>query len=581
MYVKRFFRIRRVKCGQEKPKCIRCSSTGRKCEYEDARNITGTFSSASASSTISILDNPLSSFTRNTVWRERRAFAYYFQHVALFVGGGLDPDLWSTFIPQFCHTEPAVWDAIITMSALCESLEQCSDFTTVTQSHGDALSWYSRSVSTMRRRIERGQVDIFVGLISCVLFICIEALQGRVEDALQLYGQGIHLINALRAQVVSRAIPATKAALLEDAIVPIFVYLGVAAVNPSAPSVGALLPPNVHAHNDHVSMPEFASLKSAREAIGLLGAEAMLFERACQEHLLKSHTSRLPQEFLDQQARLLDKLGSWYIAFTRLINSIRDGFSPQQVGVSALLFAYHKTALVIVTICVSLSRTMADACLPDFQFIVEQSATALDASARSNGTQPPFTCDMGVGLPLWVTCLRCRDPIIRRTALKLLRRAPLVQGFHSTTEAVTFAERIMVLEETRAMTIKKAQITSIMQSKSTNPFSEYQCHGEDKSNAISGVDQSSPINIPGTEFPAPPHPTIVNMRHHTTTSLLIPEEARIGPIFLSSMTNEDIGQGNPNHDATFLRFMWKQQNPASNTWFRVHERLPVTFSPLE
>jgi hypothetical protein len=95
------------------------------------------------------------------VWRERRFFAYYFQHVAASIGGELDLDFWSTIVPQVCRSEPAVWDAIIAISALFESPEPCPDLVplrrensrTLNQNHRDALGWYARSVSAIRQRI--------------------------------------------------------------------------------------------------------------------------------------------------------------------------------------------------------------------------------------------------------------------------------------------------------------------------------------------------------------------------------------------------------------------------------------------
>lgn len=101
--------------------------------------------------------------------------------------------------PRFCillstrRAEPAVWDAINSISILFESPEQCSDpvflrrqnesFHAPSQNQKDALTWYSRSLSNIRLQIDRGSADPYVALITCVLYICVETLQGRVEEA--------------------------------------------------------------------------------------------------------------------------------------------------------------------------------------------------------------------------------------------------------------------------------------------------------------------------------------------------------------------------------------------------------------
>ncbi|CEL09787.1 hypothetical protein ASPCAL12916 [Aspergillus calidoustus] len=72
-------KTRKIKCGEEKPSCRRCLAAKYKCEYAHTSPTNTTYSSLPT--TTSILDLPISA-SPNTVWRERRAFAYYFQHAA-------------------------------------------------------------------------------------------------------------------------------------------------------------------------------------------------------------------------------------------------------------------------------------------------------------------------------------------------------------------------------------------------------------------------------------------------------------------------------------------------------------------
>ncbi|KAJ0421420.1 hypothetical protein BJY00DRAFT_312028 [Aspergillus carlsbadensis] len=469
-------KTRRVKCGEEKPSCLRCSSTGRKCEYDARANARlGTYSSASASTVVSLLEfdkprspgssssSPSSGSSSNSVWRERRAFAYYFQHAASFVGG-LDADFWSSVVPQVCRIEPAVWDAIIALSAMFETHEDSHSYTTsssnnnspslsLTENRRDALAWYSRAVSAVRLRIERGFGDVFIGLISCVLFICIEALQGSTEEAIRLYAQGVQLIVALRAQIAAGGIPASKASLLEDTIVPIFVRLAIMALTVSGVSVENLMAETAQL------LTGFASLKAAREALVLLTIEVQQFQGICEEHHAKVQwTGDIPPGFIAQQAALFSRLRNWHTAFTTLTHTLRpqpknEPPAAKESSTIALLSAYHEMAYTLTAICISPRKTLTDSYVQNFQNIVDHSRAALDASARSDGSQPPFTFDIGVGFPIWFTCLRCADPGIRRQALALLRRAPLVEGFYGNRTVTVSAEAIMVIEESLAMAI--------------------------------------------------------------------------------------------------------------------------------
>ncbi|KAJ5963404.1 DNA repair protein rad10 [Penicillium vulpinum] len=547
-------KIRRVKCGEEKPSCVRCTSTGRKCDFEDAQ----------PPSTISVIANPLSlSPNTNTVWRERRAFAYYFESAASSIGGGLDVDFWRTVVPQVCRYEPAVWDAIITISALFEYakkspnpvLQGRDSQISLTQNHQDALGWYSRSVSAVRQRIEQGSVDVFVGLISCVLFICIEAIQGNADGALQLYRQGVQLIIALRPQIASGA--ASQASMLEDTIIPIFVRLGTFALAIGGAPVTALLN-----DTEHALTKQFDSLKSAREAIVLLAIEIPLFETSCTKHLLQAGASHVPEEFNLKLFSLATRLKNWHTSFEKLMTSLRtkDLLSLQQIGTSALLLSYHEMLYIMLETCTSLSLMQFDAYLPNFQNIVEQCGNAPKASERSDGTQPPFTFEVNVGLPLWFTSLRCREPRTRRAALALLYQAPSVQGFYQCSIWATVGRTIMELEESRAMEINGVHHTPIFGAlESTN-------------GPISGSELATTSSYAVSEPRIP-------------AALFIPEEVRIGPIaafrpmdgFPPGTTEADIAKWNRGPDQLFLRFSRNERGLADDSCRIVYEYIPLDF----
>ncbi|KAG0156756.1 hypothetical protein PDIDSM_3937 [Penicillium digitatum] len=462
---------------------------------------------------------------------ERRAFAYYFECAASSIGGGLDVYFWRTVVPQVCRYEPAVWDAIITISALFERPQKCPDHVlqryddniSLTKSHQDALGWYSRSVSPVRQRIEQGSVDVFVGLISCVLFICIEAIQGNADGAVQLYCQGVQLINALRSQITSLA-----------------------------------------ADTEYALTQQFDSLKSAREAIVLLAIEIPLFETACTKESPQGHVYHMPDEFNTRRFSLVARLRNWHIAFHKLMTVLcaKDILSLQQIGTSALLLSYHEMLYIMLETCTSLSLMQFDAYLPNFQNIVEQSAIAPKASVRSDGTQPPFTFDLNVGLPLWFTSLRCREPRTRRAALALLRQAPLVQGFYQCSMWAAVGETIMELEESYAMAKKVAY------------------HSPN-----SGTLDLKDGPIPSFELAASSYSALADMGSTTPTALFIPEEVRIGPIaafrpidgFPSGTTEADIAKWNRGPDQVFLRYSRSERGMGGNSYRVVYEYVPFDF----
>ncbi|CAI7622951.1 unnamed protein product [Penicillium pancosmium] len=543
-------KIRRVKCGEEKPQCLRCTSTGRKCDYQNGNSV-----KYSSAATALPLHSSLS-LSPDKGSRERRAFAYYFQHAAESIGGGLDVEFWRIIVPQVCRSESAIWDAMISISSLFECPDPCPDLTSLrrgnqprylSQKHQDALDWYSRAVTTVRESIERGGADAFVGLITCVLFICIETLLGGVEEALRLYGQGIHLIHTLRAQSQCGTVAPAKLFLLRETIIPLFVRLGAISLH----SVWALASTLVDESGDvFATKQQFTSLKSARDAIVVLATEIPLFESRCEDYLKRSHAWHISEEMMHRQRVLSAELQSWHLAFTKFMEPV---LSASEIGTGALLLTYYEMLSVMLTVCVSSSRITTDACFHNFQNIVEQGAVAVNSLAGPDGTLPPFTFEVGVGLPLWFTCLRCREPTVRRTALALLRRTHRLYGLYKRDEGAALAETIMMIEERQAIEMSIAPST------------------------ISG--QLSILNSTLTASPSPP-PSEVDIR---TPGLVIPQGARIRPhgVFRPrdgcppEATEKDIAAWKRNDEQPIMQYSWNEYDQASNMWTRVYGYAPL------
>jgi hypothetical protein len=197
----------------------------------------------------------------------------------------MNVDFWTGVVPQICRSEPTVWDAMIAISTLYENPTQCVHFHflrdrrnkafSLSNAQQDALTWYSRSISSVSSQIQRGSADPYIALISCALFICVETIQGHMEQALELYRQGIALILDLRAQIGHGGVSSSKAVLLERSIVPLFLRLGTSSLTIS----GTQFPIEVFGFVETDTSVGFASVDSARTLMSALAAEVILFER--------------------------------------------------------------------------------------------------------------------------------------------------------------------------------------------------------------------------------------------------------------------------------------------------------------
>ncbi|PLB55675.1 putative C6 finger domain protein [Aspergillus steynii IBT 23096] len=562
-------RIRKVKCGQEKPNCKRCTSTGRKCEY-DASPASNTFSSTP--STGSILDRPLSS-APNTVWRERRAFAYYSEHAASLIAGDLDSSFWREIVPQICRREPAVWDAVNAMSALFESPDPCLDpvflrrspemFRSLHQSHRDAFTWYSRSLSKVQSQLSQGTVDTYTALVSCVLFICIETLQGHVESALGLYRQGESLILDLLHRGNSKGPYFAEKFFLEDTVIPLFLRLGTIAL-----TISGVPPSRLIGTGNIMSTNQFTSLNSARFAMMPLASEGLLFQRAAEEHLLAvGGELHVTEEFIAQQKILIARLEGWHCSFQQFLE-----LSPESKNGAAILLVYYAAIKIVVSAGLAEDEAIYDAHTSDFQTLVDQADLALDASAGLNGAQPPFTFEMGVGIPLFLAAMKCRHRSIRTRALHLLRKSPPVQGFYKCAPGAALAQGISEIEDG----------LSILMLKGPEP------HTGAMSPASTSGSYDQPSSCP-TKTPEPSLPPTFNTPPYSpervsSTRSIIPDKARIKfiGIFRPQDTpwhvgDLDLSKWKRGPDQLFMKFMRNQYNTSSGLWERVDDVIPLDY----
>ncbi|KAJ6120969.1 transcriptional regulator family: Fungal Specific TF [Penicillium sp. IBT 18751x] len=424
------------KCGEEKPYCLRCTSTGRRCCYNNP----------SPPKTTGRPQLQLVSFS-NQGSRERRAFEYYFHHAGPSLSGVLDRAFWRGSVLQFCRREPVVWDAIISLSALYERPpvhetppEQLINYPAAVKHcyHHEALVWYSRSLSRLQQRINQGVADLTVSLISCVLFIAIELLQGNRMAAQALYRQGARMmVSALSA-------PTTTSAALE----PIFRRIGTwVLIMNGASDVSWDL-------NLAVPDESFASIEEARDVLCGIMAEMKALNVDCKAYLRMTGDARLHEvsDLATRQQHLKSRLSQW----SRLFTSLEPVQDTSIDGATALLLMTYTGILIESEACLNPDQSIYDSYEYEFAQIVNWAPIAVAWTRSSDGKQPPLMFEMGVFLPLFVTGLKCPFPLTRRKAIQCLRESPPAQGFFMSVPASHIVSIIVGLEEDPAFLPKQA-----------------------------------------------------------------------------------------------------------------------------
>ncbi len=156
-------------------------------------------------------------------------------------------------------------------------------------------------------------------------------------------------------------------------------------------------------------------------------------------------------------APYLDVFSRWSTAFDALMASPHAAGMSQQERCAArilemqqLIFSTSLDFLSRRGRCGGDTQMLWDRYNDVFQKIIDLAESVLKTAAlldNSNGTSGGFTLDGGIVGPLYDISRRCRDPQIRRRAIRLLCAYPRQEGMWDGVLAARVAERVVEVEE--------------------------------------------------------------------------------------------------------------------------------------
>lgn len=155
-----------------------------------------------------------------------------------------------------------------------------------------------------------------------------------------------------------------------------------------------------------------------------------------------------------EHAAYNDRLDQWSLKFEELL-ATRRRFSPlnaTEERTVALLRLHMHNAYVNLKCCppgtYGADMMMWDQFTPVFVKMLEYAAIA--AGLGTNGVselQPVFHTELGIVSAVISIAGKCRDPLIRRSAIALLLAGTFQEGVWSSVLAARVARRIVVMEE--------------------------------------------------------------------------------------------------------------------------------------
>lgn len=193
-------RIRRVKCDEQKPVCLRCKSSGRDCDgYLDVfrqdmnNNIQPVPLTAARLAKVPSYKLPGTS-------KERQAFDFFIQNTGRDLFSATNMKSVYQLMLQISHSDDAIRSAIVALGSTGEQLHTCDSLAIQRERSSPNQDFtriqYCKALQCLQRHIDaNSDHSVAYTILLCVLFCMFEFLQGNDVGALTHLKGGLGLLS--------------------------------------------------------------------------------------------------------------------------------------------------------------------------------------------------------------------------------------------------------------------------------------------------------------------------------------------------------------------------------------------------
>ncbi|ETN36548.1 uncharacterized protein HMPREF1541_08826 [Cyphellophora europaea CBS 101466] len=476
--------IRRIKCDESKPSCLRCTSTGRKCDGYEFPKKTQTEPQQGRSSLSPPTKRPTVSYTglilpaslsqpfEGTLQEKRIFHRFQVRSIPSFIGGS-EANFWTKVVLKAGQQELVVRNAIIALGALHEDYQIRSgkyDAQLIEdQSYRDVTLLYGKALRQLNQRLnEPTKENAKIAIICSILFACYEVLRRNNMAAVVHYQQGMRQL--MRQMTLPPAASPTDGTLTTypnqqssvtvrfreipedelDDMMRVFARYDIQACTFSKDIAEPL---GTDATTPR-SLPADLTISQVRTHLDNL--------LICVYQLIKSDlrmyrywdVTAVPTQWQHRRTDAIKTFQDW---LTALEGFFAKPDAPLRLAPSeekSLLGLRLQIRIAIIMLQMSIDHkpeTSYDAFKPDFDDMVTR-VERLFASLALVDAKPldvesvDFTMELGLIHPLFFIATKCRDWNIRRRAVALLRKAGKEGVWEGPIMAV-LAQKVMRLEE--------------------------------------------------------------------------------------------------------------------------------------
>ena len=347
---------------------------------------------------------------------------------------------WSKLVPQIAYSEPSIRHALIALSGFHEQfMLRDVSFSSVKFRYG--IQQYNLAIRKLLDLHTR-QGSPLVSLLCCLLFISIELLQGHIVSAIKLSRSGMAVLFEMR-HALGGLSSSSSTRDLYSILLAQYIRLDfqITAMQPA-------MDPVIHI-DAYFDLPVLCpapvfSLSSISEA------------RQCYKDISLGWVRHAWSVHGDQRrlnvSLFSERIRQWNNAFQYLLNKQGHLFAARDRQGAAMLEVNRRQfefSLILATM--SPDQLPSQSWWDDKTFllkeVVDYAAVAAGLSEEVDSLSPGFSMDPGINVHLYAVALRCRDPVIRRKAVAVLRSANRHEGLRKSGLIAHVTNKIVMLEE--------------------------------------------------------------------------------------------------------------------------------------
>ncbi|KAL1869708.1 hypothetical protein VTK73DRAFT_3012 [Phialemonium thermophilum] len=500
--------------------------------------------------------------------QESLYFQLFREQTANELSGFFDNIFWSRGVLQECHSEPAIRHAVVALGALYKTLEKTcesppgSPSDQATSAADSAFAHWEMAVKKYSQACHelvglKSQVAERTLLMGSVLLACFDSFIGDHQQAIKQIQSGLGLLEQLRAQRRRSFLPKPEEPV-EEELIQMFTRLAIQAksydmafhfphpyvirltdaprgADPNSPTSSSEGNSPVSLHHDPIP-DRFQSSREARLAWDALVERIFRFTETMFTYVSNGPMGVLPSNLQQYGAGFKDQIQAWSDAYEHILASRNGpGVSSQEKAAIAVLKMSQIMSQVLFLMTFSGSEMQFDSYTDEFRAIVDLALEVVGDEERraaakrcpdrnfcqhhagfydsailgsygfaARHIKPSFSADLGIVPPLFVVATKCRDPLLRRQAIQLLRSSSRREGMWDSELAARIGAWVASVEEQNTSLAAMGHAASPAQTGAINQAARATAQSRISTNGHAAIHRHNPSYDFGDNIPLGP-----------------------------------------------------------------------------